>query len=141
MKKVIKLTESDLQRIVKRVLNEDMDYDGDQIPNRLDMDSDGDGYIDYYGTFGDVKFNRSNAEGDFMDYDGDVEEFKTWDEYQESDYPNDPENFWSINSKRKERGPKLGANDPEEGRRWFDMFQKKSGGNPFKVRHKRSRKS
>ena len=125
--KVINLTESDLQRIVKRVLNEQpSDYDGGG----------------YYGTFDGIdKYHQSNEMGGFEDYDGDVEEFNTWDEYQESGYPNDPENFWSINSKRKERGSKLGVDDPEEGRRWFDMFQKKSGGNPFKVRHKRSRKS
>jgi len=128
--KVINLTESDLQRIVKRVLNEQpSDYDGD-------------GYIDYYGTFDGIdKYHQSNEMGDFEDYDGDVEEFNTWDEYQESGYPNDPENFWSINSRRKERGSKLGANDPAEGKRWFDEYQKKSGGKPLTVRHKRRRNS
>jgi len=128
--KVINLTESDLQRIVKRVLNEQpSDYDGD-------------GYIDYYGTFDGIdKYHQSNEMGDFEDYDGDVEEFNTWDEYQESGYPNDPENRWSINSRRKERGSKLGANDPEEGRRWFEKYQEKSGGKPLTVRHKRRRNS
>jgi len=126
--KVIKLTESDLQRIVKRVLNEQpSDYDGG----------------DYYGTFDGIdKYHRSNEMGDFEDYeDYDGEEFNTWDEYQESGYPNDPENHWSINSRRKERGSKLGANDREEGKRWFDEYQKKSGGKPFTVRHKRRRNS
>jgi len=125
--KVINLTESDLQRIVKRVLNEQpSDYDGGG----------------YYGTFDGIdKYHQSNEMGDFEDYDGDVEEFNTWDEYIESGYPNDPENFWSINSRRKERGSKLGADDPEEGRRWFDKYREKSGGKPLTVRHKRRRNS
>jgi len=126
--KVINLTESDLQRIVKKVLNEDMDYD-----------YDGGGY---YGTFDGIdKYGPSNEMGDYEDYDGDERRFNTWDEYQESGYPNDPENFWGINSRRKERGSKLGANDPEEGRRWFEKYQEKSGGKPLTVRHKRRRNS
>ena len=125
--KVIKLTESDLQRIVKRVLNEQpSDYDGGG----------------YYGTFDGIdKYNQSNEMGGFEDYDGDEEEFNTWDDYIESGYSKDPENRWSINSKRKERGSKLGVDDPEEGRRWFDKYQEKSGGKPLTVRHKRRRNS
>ena len=139
-KKVIRLKERDILRIVKRVLTEqpmDMDSDGDQIPDRLDMDSDGDGNIDYYGTWDDVyKVNRNDEEGDFEDYDGPVDKFKTWDEYQGSRYANDGSNRWAFNSKRKERGSVVGANDPEEGRYWFDRYQKNAGGKPFKVKNK-----
>jgi len=33
------------------------------------------------------------------------------------------------------------VDDPEEGRRWFDKYQEKSGGKPLTVRHKRRRNS
>ena len=54
-----------------------------------------------------------------------VEEFDTWDDYMMSDYPNDPENRWDINSKKRRI-----HNDPdmeEDGRRWFNLHRNKYG--------------
>lgn len=66
--KVIKLKESDLHRMVKRVLGEDYspgdevelspdnsDQDGDDIPDRLDSDDDNDGQADEEGNFNETR--------------------------------------------------------------------------------------
>ena len=47
MTKVIKLSETQLNNIIKRVIYEDnIDSDSDDIPDRLDLDDDNDGEID-----------------------------------------------------------------------------------------------
>ena len=127
MKKIVRLTESDLTRIVKKVIKEqggEGNYIGDDD--------------DYYGSFDDNhKVHRNNHKGDtnFDDYDEDS--FDTWDDYQKSPYANDKLNNWEFNSKGKRRGFQNRENEPEEGRYWFDQYKEKSGGQPFKVRKKR----
>jgi len=47
MSKIIKLSETQLNNIIKRVIYEDnIDSDSDDIPDRLDLDDDNDGEID-----------------------------------------------------------------------------------------------
>ena len=126
MKKIVRLTENDLTRIVKKVIREqggEGNYIGDDD--------------DYYGSFDDShKVHRNNHKGDtnFDDYDEDS--FDTWDDYQKSPYANDKLNNWEFNSKHNQRhfGRDTGV---ENGRYWFDKYQEKSGGQPFKVRKKR----
>ena len=162
MKKIVRLTENDLTRIVKKVIKEQEDIDFDQFldadgnldpsmhstekykqflnnisdrPNPNNSIGDDD---DYYGSFDDShKIHRNNHKGDtnFDDYDEDS--FDTWDDYQKSPYANDKLNNWEFNSKGKRRGLQNRENEPEEGRYWFDQYKEKSGGRPFKVRKKR----
>lgn len=116
MKKVVRLTESDLVRIVKRVINEER-----------------------YGSFGDLK--RSDFRGDEWvrddnrhmgdeelygignDDEFDTEEFDDYESYR-GKYPDDDKNSprWF--------GP------GEGGKKWFDEYRQRTG-RPFKVKTRR----
>jgi len=122
-KKVVRLTEKDLQRIVKRVIKEDLDkmsiseYSEDNFE-----DED-----EYYGTFDDKhKVNRRNNTGNFDYEDYDEDEFEDFDSYRKSKYRKDRKNRWDFND-----------SDDEMGRKFFKTYQEKSGGKPFKVRRRR----
>jgi len=118
MKKVIRLTESDLVRIVKRVINEER-----------------------YGSFGNMK--RKDFRGDsyvrdddrFVDDDeiygiGDENEFDTeeFDDYEsyEKKYP--------LGSKKSPSW--FQSKDKDYSKRMFDMYREKTG-KPFKVKTRR----
>lgn len=114
MKKIVRLTESDLNRIVKRVIKEQDEF----------LDDD-----DYYGFFDDdLKINRFSRNvspnDDFDDFD--EEEFEDFDSYRGSKYAKDPFNKWAFNDPRE-----------KEGRKYFGLYQDKSGGKPFKIRRRR----
>lgn len=138
-KRIVKLTESDLRRIVKRVIREDMggmddvhptygnvnfnELTKDQILN-LGKDNDDD---EYYGTFDDTYMVDKNDRPGKFDYsDFEEEEFSDFDSYRKSKYGRDPKNKWDLNSP-----------DEDQGRRFFNAYQEKSGGRPFKVRRRR----
>ncbi len=130
MKKIVRLTENDLTRIVKKVIKE-------QSLPKYNQDEIGDD-DEYYGYFDDnEKIHRMIYKGDtnFDDYDEDV--FDTWDDYSDSKYSRDKKNKWTFNSKGKRRGFQHREDEPEEGRYWFDKYQEKSGGQPFRVRKKK----
>ena len=79
------------------------------------------------GSYCSGKKNESYEIGDVevVERLNEVEEFDTWDDYMMSDYPNDPENRWDINSKKRRI-----YNDPdmeEDGRRWFNLYRNKYG--------------
>jgi hypothetical protein len=138
-KRIVRLTESDLRRIVKRVIREDMggmddvhptygnvnfnELTRDQILN-LGKDNDDD---EYYGTFDDTYMVDKNDRPGKFDYsDFEEEEFSDFDSYRKSKYGRDPKNKWDLNSP-----------DEDQGRRFFNAYQEKSGGRPFKVRRRR----
>lgn len=138
-KRIVRLTESDLRRIVKRVIREDMggmddvhptygnvnfnELTKDQILN-LGKDNDDD---EYYGTFDDTYMVDKNDRPGKFDYsDFEEEEFSDFDSYRKSRYGRDPKNKWDLNSP-----------DEDQGRRFFNAYQEKSGGRPFKVRRRR----
>jgi len=118
MKKVVRLTESDLVRIVKRVINEER-----------------------YGSFGNMK--RKDFRGDsyvrdddrFVDDDeiygiGDEDEFDTeeFDDYEsyEKKYPLDSEDSPNW----------FKSKDKDYSKRMFDTYREKTG-RPFKVKTRR----
>jgi len=138
-KRIVRLTESDLRRLVKRVIREDMggmddvhatygnvnfnELTRDQILN-LGKDNDDD---EYYGTFDDTYMVDKNDRPGKFDYsDFEEEEFSDFDSYRKSKYGRDPKNKWDLNSP-----------DEDQGRRFFNAYQEKSGGRPFKVRRRR----
>lgn len=137
-KRIVRLTESDLRRIVKRVIREDMGGMDDVHPtygnvNFNDMTRDeilnlGKGNDDeYYGTFDDTYMVDKNDRPGKFDYsDFEEEEFSDFDSYRKSKYGRDPKNKWDLNSP-----------DEEQGRRFFNSYQEKSGGRPFKVRRRK----
>lgn len=137
MKKIVKLTEKDLQRIVKRVIKESRlnelggmtelnDDDIEELEETIDDISDDD---EYYGTFdGDYRVDRRNTTN-FDDYDEfEEEEFEDFDSYRKSRYGSDRKNKWEFNSP-----------DEEMGRKYFKTYQEKSGGKPFRVRRRNQR--
>lgn len=118
--KVINLTETDLRRIVKRVIKEDMS--SSEYSEDIFDDED-----EYYGTFDDKhKVNRRSNTGDFDYEDYDEDEFEDFDSYRKSKYRKDRKNRWDFNDP-----------DDEMGRKFFKTYQEKSGGKPFKVRRRR----
>ena len=137
-KRIVRLTESDLLRIVKRVIREDMGGMDDVHPtygnlNLGKMSSDailnlGKGNDDeYYGTFDDTYMVDKNDKPGKFDYsDFEEETFGDFDSYRKSKYGRDPKNKWDLNSP-----------DEEQGRRFFNSYQEKSGGRPFTVRRRK----
>lgn len=148
-KRVVRLTEKDLQRIVKRVIKEDMGGMDDTHPiygdknfskmsreDILNLDKMGsseyseDTFEDedeYYGTFDDEHMvNRRDMVGNFDYEDYDEDEYEDFDSYRKSRYGKDPKNKWGFN-----------APDEEMGRKFFKTYQEKSEGKPFKVRRRR----
>ena len=149
MKKIVRLTENDLTRIVKKVIREGMlnELGGmedshpkfgsmnlknhssgeldDILHDRLGHDDD------YYGTFdGEHKVGRNpsdwNLDPDFEYDEYDEENFEDFDSYRDSKYGRDEISKSTFNSR-----------DREYGKKYFDQYQEKSGGQPFKVRKKR----
>ncbi len=118
-KRIVRLTEKDLQRIVKRVIKEDMG-----------------GMEDSHPTYGDKNFNKMSRE-DILNLDRmgsseysedtfeDEDEFEDFDSYRKSKYGKDPKNKWEFNDP-----------DKEMGRKFFNTHQEKSEGKPFKVRRR-----
>jgi hypothetical protein len=148
-KRIVRLTESDLQRIVKRVIKEEMGGMEDSHPRYgdknfnkmsrediLNLDKMGsseyseDTFEDedeYYGTFDDkhkVRWGNEIGNFDYEDYDEDA--FEDFDSYRRSKYAKDPKNRWAFNS-----------SDEKSGRHFFKSHQERSGGLPFKVRKRR----
>jgi hypothetical protein len=143
-KKIIKLTENDLTKIVRKVIkeqgmiselggmddshpkfgnmnlkNHSSDELDDILHNRLSDDDE------YYGTFDDEhKIDRFDkyVTSDYEDFD--EEEFEDFDAYSNSRYGSDKRNRWAFNDKKYGKG-------------YFDRYQEKSGGKPFKIRKKR----
>jgi hypothetical protein len=151
MKKIVRLKESDLQRIVNRVIRESMiselggmddghPFSGTMNFNDLSPDErqkvnkyyrvDDEDLTDddeYYGTFDDEDIvDRNNRRGDIQYDDFEEEEFGDFDSFKNSKYGRDRKNKWDLNT-----------SDEESSRMTFDRYQEKSGGNPFKVRRKR----
>ena len=150
-KRVVRLTESDLQRIVKRVIRENMLNelggmdDGHPFSGNLNFgnlssevrekvnkyyrvdDEDLTDDDEYYGTFDDNTIvDRNNRMGSVDYNDFEEEEFGDFDSFRDSKYGRDRNNKWDLNT-----------SDEESSRRFFDAYQKKSVGKPFKVRRKR----
>jgi len=148
-KKIIRVTENDLTRIVKKVIKEGMitelggmddshprfgnmnlkNHSSGELDDILhDRLSDDD---DYYGTFdGEHKVGR-NPNGRILDpdfeYDEyDEESFEDFDSYRDSKYGRDKISRSTFNSTNREGGKK-----------YFDQYQEKSGGQPFRIRKKR----
>lgn len=151
-KRVIKLTETDLRRIVKRVMREDMGGMDDvhpiygdknfskmsreEILNLDDMgsseysedyDEDLENPDEYYGTFDDdYNVDKNNKTGNFDYEDFEEDEFADFDSYKKSRYGSDRKNRWDFNSP-----------DEEMGRKMFKTYQERSGGKPFRVRRRK----
>ena len=117
MKKVIRLTESDLIRLVKRVIKEER-YGS--FGNMKRPDFKGDTYIDDDDRFvDDEKLFGIGDEDEF-----DTEEFDDFESYSKK-YPEDRED-----SPRWFKG--------KQGKTMFDTY-KKTTGKPFKVKTRRPR--
>ena len=117
MKKVIRLTESDLIRLVKRVIKEER-YGS--FGNMKRPDFRGDTYIDDDDRFvDDEKLFGIGDEDEF-----DTEEFDDFESYSKK-YPEDRED-----SPRWFKG--------KQGKTMFDTY-KKTTGKPFKVKTRRPR--
>lgn len=154
-KRIVRLTESDLQRIVKRVIRENMinELGGmeDSHPisgglnfsnlspeerrmvddyygvSRKESGSELGDTDEYYGTFDDtLKVDRGDRAGEYEYPEFVQDEFKDFDSYKKSKYGRDPRNKMSFNT-----------SDEDFGRRMFKTYQEKSGGKPFRVRRRK----
>jgi len=154
-KRIVRLTESDLHRIVKRVIKENMINelggmeDSHPISGGLnfsnlspeerkmvddyyggssqDSGSELNPDDEYYSTFDDTyKVDRSDRPGNYNYSEFEEDEFEDFDSYRKSKYGRDPKNRTSFNSP-----------DEEYGRRMFKTYQEKSGGKPYKVRRRK----
>ena len=115
MKKIIKLTENDLMRIVKRVINEQR-----------------------YGSFGNLK--RKDFEGDqwIRDDDRFVDDEELYGIGDEDEF--DTEEFYDFDSYSK-RFPEDSQDSPawfkgRQGKTMFDKYRETTG-KPFKVKTRR----
>jgi hypothetical protein len=119
MKKVVRLTETDLARLVKRVI-EEQKYGS--FGNFKRKDKEGDDWVD-----DNDRYVRKSEElyglGDPEEFD--TEEFDDYDSYREK-YSDEDENTPRWFGKG------------ETGRKIFDTYREKSG-RPFKVKTKRQR--
>ena len=118
MSKVVRLTENDLIRLVKRVIKEqELDR---ELPRQVKGIL---GHNDYWYDEGDRPVNP-----DEFDYDEEIEfgpdDFEDYISHTETDFP---ENRWSFNVK----GYK---GDRESGKGYWDRYQKQG---PIKLRKKR----
>ena len=118
MKKIVRLTESDLARIVRRVIKEqELDR---ELPRRSK------GIMGHNDNWYDEEDREVNP--DEFDYDEEIEfgpdDFEDYISHTETDFP---ENKWSFNMK----GMK---GDRTPGKGYYDRYQKHG---PIKLRKKR----
>ena len=118
MAKIVRLTERDLTRLVKRVIQETGRYGS--FGNMKRKDFKGDQYIDDMDMYAkDADIYNIGSDGDF-----DSEEFDDYESYREK-YPEEDDDspMW------------FGKGDM--GRKMFDRYKEKTG-KPFKVKTRRN---
>jgi len=125
MKKIVRLTENDLTRIVKKVIKEQEDIDFDVDNSRgfgSTYDSVGDYRADIYGD-GRMFDPYDYIDRDFNEDEWDEgEEYDNVEDFEQSPFYNDKKNRWS---------------NTRPGNTYFDQEKESRGGRPLKIRRRR----
>lgn len=125
MKKIVKLTENDLTRIVKKVIREQSDIQFD-VDNSRGFGSSYDEVGDYRADFyGDGRYYDPSDmwDKDFNEDEWDEgEEYDNVEDFQQSPFYNDKKNRWS---------------NTRPGNTYFDQEKESRGGRPLKIRRRR----
>ena len=139
MKKIVRLTENDLTRIVKRVLKEQSD---DRFNNEFP-----DYRADIYGTGKmvdkneriDTEYNEDDWE-DWFEVGGNPDE-DDYEEYLNSHVGKDPNSRWSSNIPA--RNPNIHPNQVSQSRKWWENEKRarlnRTGSSALKVKKRRFR--
>lgn len=146
MKRIVRLTESDLTRIVKRVLKEESD---DRYGNEF-YDKE-DEFLDYradvYGTgkmskpnaMIDTEYNEDDWE-DWFEIGGNPDE-DDYEEYLNSPVGRDPNSRWSSNLPA--RNPNWGKEEGSQAKKWWQNEKRqrldRTGSPALKVKRRRFR--
>jgi len=140
MKKVVRLTESDLTRIVKRVLKEQSDDRfGNELPDYR-ADIYGRGEMFDRNSRVDTEYNEDDWE-DWFEVGGNPDE-DDYEEYLNSPVGKDPNSRWSSNIPA--RNSTISDYQASQSRRWWDQEKRsrldRTGSSALKVKKRRFRK-
>jgi len=139
MKKIIKLKESDLNRIVKRVLKEQSDDRfGDEFPDYR-ADIYGRGEMFDKNSRVDTEYNEDDWE-DWFEIGGNPDE-DDYEEYLNSPVGKDPNSRWSSNIPGRKPNPREW--DISRSKDWWDQEKRsrldRTGSSALKVKKRRSK--
>jgi len=84
MKKVIKLTEKELQKIVKKVIKEEIEFNVDDTSFGVDGE-EMEGYSSTYSYYDPKRNNYQTTRGTYQDHNED-EYSEEWEDYEFDDY-------------------------------------------------------
>ena len=123
MKKIVRVTENDLTKIVRKVIKEQIKFDTEHSDGfGVDHDDVGDYRSDIYG-YGNYVDKDGVVDRDFNDEDWDEgEEYDTVEDFEQSPFYNDKKNRWS---------------NTIPGNTYFDQEKMSRGGRPLKIRRRR----
>ena len=143
MKKIVRLTESDLTRIVKRVLKEQSDDRfGDEYDEFPDYRADiyGRGEMFDKNSRVDTEYNEDDWE-DWFEIGGNPDE-DDYEEYLNSPVGKDPNSRWSSNIPA--RNSTISDYQVSQSKRWWDQEKRsrldRTGSSALKVKKRRFRK-
>jgi hypothetical protein len=139
MKKIVRLTESDLTRIVKRVLKEQSDDRfGNEFPDYR-ADIYGRGEMSDKNAKIDAEYNEDDWE-DWFEVGGNPDE-DDYEEYLNSPVGKDPNSRWSSNIPA--RNPNIHPNQVSQSRKWWENEKRarlnRTGSSALKVKKRRFR--
>ena len=140
MKKIVRLTESDLTRIVKRVLKEQSDdrFDNELPDYRADIYVRGE-MFDKNDRI-DAEYNEDDWE-DWFEVGGNPDQ-DDYEEYLNSPVGKDPNSRWSSNMPA--RNSTISDYQSSQSRKWWDQEKRarlnRTGSSALKVKKRRFRK-